>query len=303
MRTNRKMTLLAVALVSAAALTSCGTKKAVVDSTTGKITGTTGKTASPKTEDATELAKINFLRKVADNAAYSKNIVSKIKFGINTGKNQLSVAGSLHMRRDEVIRIQITPLGIMEAGRLEFTKDHVLLVDRIHKEYVEASYADVDFLQRNGLDFYALQALFWNELFVPGTQKMTDSSLRNFSADLNGGAETSIGITYGKMSYKWNADSKTGLINSVLAKYSSQQDGNTSVNCKYSAFKALGTKQFPTDILLTLSTKAVKNANNMSLRLQLNTLTTDSDWESETTVSSKYKKVSVEEILTTLGSM
>lgn len=303
MRTNRKITLLAVALVSAAALTSCGTKKAVVDSTTGKITGTTGKTASPKTEDATELAKINFLRKVADNAAYSKNIVSKIKFGINTGKNQLSVAGSLHMRRDEVIRIQITPLGIMEAGRLEFTKDHVLLVDRIHKEYVEASYADVDFLQRNGLDFYALQALFWNELFVPGTQKMTDSSLRNFSVDLNGGAETSIGITYGKMSYKWNADSKTGLINSVLAKYSSQQDGNTSVNCKYSAFKALGTKQFPTDILLTLSTKAVKNANNMSLRLQLNTLTTDSDWESETTVSSKYKKVSVEEILTTLGSM
>lgn len=303
MRTNVKIASLAACAICAAALTSCGTKKAVSDAALGNVAAASGKTASKKTESTAELAKINFLRKVTDNAAYSKNIVSKIKFGINTGKNELSVAGSLHMRRDEVIRIQITPLGIMEAGRLEFTKDYVLLVDRIHKEYVKASYADVDFLSRNGLDFYALQALFWNQLFVPGTQKTTDSSLRNFSADINGGTETSIGIAYGKMSYKWNADSKTGLINSVVAKYSSQKDGNTSVYCKYSAFKPLGTKQFPTDILLTLSTKAVSNAKNMSLRLQLGTLTTDSDWETETAVSSKYKQVGVEDILNKLGAM
>lgn len=303
MRTRVRTTFLAFAAICSAMLTSCGTKKIVSDGAADKIVAANGKTTAQKTENTAELAKVNFLRKVTDNAVYSKNIVSKIKFGINTGKNELSVAGSLHMRRDEVIRIQITPLGIMEAGRLEFTKDYVLLVDRIHKEYVKASYADVDFLSRNGLDFYALQALFWNQLFVPGTQKTTDSSLRNFSADLTGGAEAAIGIAYGKMSYKWNADSKTGLINSVEAKYSSQRDGNTSVNCKYSNFKSLGTKQFPTDILLTLSTKAVRNANNMSLRLQLNTLTTESDWESKTTISSKYKQVGVEDILNKLGAM
>ena len=114
---------------------------------------------------------MNFLRKVTDNAAYARNIVSKIKFTMNTGSKDISVAGSLHMRKDEVIRIQLTPFGIMEAGRLEFTKDYVLLVDRIHKEYVKTSYDSVDFLQRNGLDFYARAGIVLEPAFRAGNAK------------------------------------------------------------------------------------------------------------------------------------
>ncbi|MFW5552910.1 MAG: DUF4292 domain-containing protein, partial [Prevotella pectinovora] len=184
MRKYGKFTILGVALTIAALTTSCGTKKAITNdgaeirnTTTTAAGNSHGKNA--KSERAMETAKMDFLRKVTDNAAYARNIVSKIKFTMNTGSKDITVAGSLHMRKDEVIRIQLTPFGIMEAGRLEFTKDYVLLVDRIHKEYVKTSYDSVDFLQRNGLDFYALQALFWNQLFVPGTQKTTDSSLKN----------------------------------------------------------------------------------------------------------------------------
>ncbi len=284
-------------------ITSCGTKKSVAGDNSLLVTGKAKKDNSAENDNAAALAQLNFVRKVSDNAVYATNIVSKIKFTLNTGKNNVSVGGSLHMRKDEVIRIQITPLGLMEAGRLEFTKDYVLLIDRIHKEYVKASYADVDFLQRNGLDFYALQALFWNQLFVPGEQKVSDSSLKNFSAALLGASTTDVSLSHGKMSYVWNTDSKTALINSVTAKYSSATDGNTSVNCKYSSFRSVGTKQFPTDIFLSMSTKAIKNASNMSLRLQLNTLTTDSDWETKTSVSSKYKQVSVQELLGKLGSL
>lgn len=300
MRNFRNITFAATLALAIATLSSCGTKKIATGST---ATTTTANKHTASDDKTTELQKINFLRKVTDNAVYAQNIVSKIKLDINTGSNEISVAGSLHMRRDAVIRIQITPFGIMEAGRLEFTKDHVLLVDRIHKEYVKASYSDVDFLARNGLDFYALQALFWNQLFVPGTQKTTDSSLKNFSATIGGGQFTPISISYGKMSYLWSADTKTALLRAVDAKYSGSQNDNTSVSCKYSDFKTMGTKQFPTDILLTLSTKAVRNANKMSLRLHLNTLGTDSDWEAETTVSSKYKQVSADEILKKLGSL
>ncbi len=284
-------------------ITSCGTNKSVVGGASSSAIGKAKKDNETKNDKAAALEQLNFVRKVSDNAVYTNNIVSKIKFTLNTGKDNVSVGGSLHMRKDEVIRIQITPLGIMEAGRLEFTKDYVLLIDRIHKEYVKASYSDVDFLQRNGLDFYALQALFWNQLFVPGVQKLSDSSLKNFSAALLGGATTDVSLSQGKISYVWNTDSKTALINSVTAKYSSMADGNTSVNCKYSSFRSVGTKQFPTDIFLSMSTKAIKNSDKMSLRLQLNTLTNDSDWETKTSVSSKYKQVSVRELLSKLGSL
>ena len=283
---------------------SCGTKKtAVADTAVSAPDKVNGHVDGKKESNAAALEQLNYVRRVSDNAVYADNIVSKIKFSLNTGKNDITVAGSLRMKKDEVIRIQITPLGIMEAGRLEFTKDYVLLVDRIHKEYVKASYSDVDFLQKNGLDFYALQALFWNQLFVPGEQKITDSSLKNFSAKLLGGEATDVSLTHGKMSYVWSTDSKSALINSVTAKYAGGTNGNTSVNCKYSSFRNMGAKQFPTDILLTLSTNAIKNANKMSLRLQLNSLANESGWETKTAVSSKYTQVSVQELLNKLGGL
>jgi hypothetical protein len=155
---------------------SCGTKKTVVDNSTDVKTVT-------GTEDAEQL-KLNYMRRVYDNAVYTQNIVSNIDFSIDTGSKDISVGGSLHMRKDDVIRIQLTAFGLMEVGRLEFTKDYVMIVDRIHKEYIKADYNKVSFLQRNGLNFYSLQALFWNMLFMPGTKKVTDDMLKQFAGDV-----------------------------------------------------------------------------------------------------------------------
>lgn len=297
---------LLVAAASLIAVTSCGTKKVVAEGGKNTSLATSNEKKQNKVEEdaaVSGIEQMNFLRKVSDNAVYAQNIVSKIKCTINTGSNDLSVGGSLHMRKDKVIRIQITPFGLMEAGRLEFTKDYVLFVDRIHKEYVKATYSEVDFLKNNGLDFYALQALFWNHLFVPGMQNLPDSSLKEFRAQLTGAPKTRVVLSKGKMNYVWTADSKTALVNSLNATYAGGNNGNTSVNCSYSAFKQLGTKQFPTDITLTMSTKAVKNASKMMLRLQLGTISTDGDWEEKTTVSSKYKQVKMETLLGKLSNM
>lgn len=303
MKIYRKLSRLAAVLAAVVALVSCGAKKAVVDGASGSTT-VAGGASSADGSGVAALEQMNYLRRVADNAVYAKNIVSKINCTINTGSKEMSVSGSLHMKKDAVIRIQITPFGLMEAARLEFTPDYVLLVDRLHKEYVKASYSDVSFLQQNSLDFYALQALFWNQLFVPGTQKMTDSSLKNFTASLDGKSTTDVSITGGKMNYVWTTESRTALISAVNAKYTGKGAGaNTSVTCKYGSFKSVGAKQFPSDITLTMSNSAVKNAGKMMLRLQLNNITSEDGWEEKTSVSSKYTQVSVQDLLGKLGSL
>lgn len=312
-----KSRFITVAVMAFAVMTisSCGTKRIAADglanntnATTPSKNGTKQTAASGSQQShndgAVQIEQMNFLRKVADNAVYAKNIVSKIKCTINTGSNDLSVAGSLHMKKNVVIRIQITPFGLMEAGRLEFTPDYVLLVDRIHKEYVKASYSDVDFLSNNGLDFYALQAIFWNQLFVPGTQKITDSSLKSFSAALNGTATTGISLSHGKMKYVWNTNSTSALINSLHATYTGTgAAANTSVNCQYADFRPVGAKQFPADITLTMNAKAIRNSSKMMLRLQLNSISNEDGWEEKTSVSSKYKQVSAQDLLGKLGSL
>ena len=276
------------------AVVSCGTKKSAVD-------GTTSATGASRGAASSETQRIDFMRKVYDNEVYAKSISSKIKFTINTGSKDLSVSGSLKMKKDEVIRIQLTPFGLMEVGRLEFAKDYVILMDRINKEYVKASYADVDFLRDNGLDFYALQALFWNQLFIPGTQEITDSSLKNFSVTFNDAvANTIVSLKRGSMSYRWSADKTSGQLRSVDVTYSGKTSGTTTVTCNYGSFKPLGRKQFPRDITLIMKSDAVKGGKRMSLNMSLDGIDTSGDWETYTSVSGKYKHVSVQDVMNRL---
>lgn len=251
-----------------------------------------------------ESVRMDFLRKVSDNAVYAVNISSKIKFNIASGSKNISVSGTLRMRKDDVIRIQLTPFGLMEAGRIEFTKDYVLIMDRINKEYIKAAYSEVDFLRDNGLDFYALQALFRNELFVPGEQKVKDSSLKIYKVDMPEGAgENRIQLERGKMRYVWTADKKTGRITETHASYSSNTHGTTSLECDYSGFAPLGSKMFPTGIVLKMNTEALKNKKNLSIGIQMNTPGTDGDWESRTQISGKYRQVSVEDVMKRILSL
>lgn len=280
-------------ILSAVCLTvvSCGTKKAAMSGGSSLSSG--------KNDVENVLArKTDFLRKVYDNEVYAKAISAKIKFSVNAGSKDITVSGSLKMKKDDVIRIQLTPFGLMEAGRIEFTKDYVLMVDRINKEYIKASYKDVDFLQRNGLDFYALQALFWNQLYVPGTQSITDSSLKNFDVTFNDAvANTLVTLSRGNMNYVWQTDKTSGQIKAVDITYNSKTEGSTTVKCTYGTFKPLGAKKFPTDITLMLNSSSVKKANGASVNISMSGMDTSSDWESRTSVSDKYKKVEAQDVI------
>ncbi len=292
---NNKNFLYLIVFSMSLFLVSCGTSK----STTGE------KTSVIDTDDNSMVAEhsIEYLRKVYDNEVYAQNISSKIKFTITAGAKDVSVSGSLKMKKDEVIRIQLTPLGIMEAGRIEFTKDYVLIMDRINKEYIKADYSQVEFLQQNGLDFYALQALFWNSLYVPGTQKITDSSLKNFTVTSNSALKNNlVSLKKGKMDYVWETDKTSGQIKAVNVTYTNN-NSSTEVGCTYDSFKSLGTKNFPTDITLNLHSDAIKDTNTLSMKIAISNMDTSDDWETYTDLSGKYKQVSVQDVMNKILSM
>ena len=88
------------------------------------------------------------MQRITDNALYQRNLVSNLTFTLNDGRKDITVPGILRMRKDEVIRLQLLiPILRSEVGRIEFTKDYVLFIDRIHKQYVKASYDEVGFLR------------------------------------------------------------------------------------------------------------------------------------------------------------
>lgn len=291
LKNNNRLFRGIIILAVSVAVVSCGTKKTV-------MSGGSSTSVDKNSVESVLARKTEFLRKVYDNEVYAQAISAKIKFSIDTGSKDLTVSGSLKMKKDDVIRIQLTPLGLMEAGRIEFTKDYVLVVDRINKEYIKAAYSDVDFLQRNGLDFYAIQALLWNQLFVPGHQKITDSVLKNFGVTFNDAvANTLVTLKRGNMNYVWQADKESGQIKALDVTYNSQSIGSTSVKCTYGSFKPLGTKNFPTDINFMVHTGYVKRVNGVAVNISMSGLDTSADWETRTAVLDKYKRVDAQDIM------
>ena len=178
------------------------------------------------------------------------------------------------------------------------TKDYVMVVDRIHKEYLKADYSEVAFLKRNGLNFYSLQALFWNQLFIPGSDQMRDSELKKFDVDLLPEALYSIiALERDKMSYKWQADNKSYEIKQADVSYSNSEWGNASLKWNYGNFTTFGGKKFPSQINITAASSALKGGQSMTVELTLENLSNNSDWESRTQLSNKYTAVSAEDVL------
>ena len=249
-------------------------------------------TEEPAPVTAETVQQRQFLQKVNDNAQHAKFITSKVKFTVEAGPQTISLTGNLKMKRDDVIRMQLMAFGFVEAARLEFTQDYVLIMDRINKQFLKAPYAHVDFLRNSGLNFYSLQALFWNELFQPGMKKVSDESLKKYDAML-GGEDVVIRLEEGKMDYSWLASEKDGRIKMANILYKDRLNGNSQLNWDYTAFQKMGSKNFPTNMKITFTSPK----KEVKLGLTLNYLGNESEWETRTEVSNKYREVSVDDIL------
>ncbi|MBR1547639.1 MAG: DUF4292 domain-containing protein [Prevotella sp.] len=250
------------------------------------------KEVSPQTTQADNMTKDEFLTKVGDNAQSARFITSKVKFSVEVGSQQMTLTGNLKMKRDDVIRLQLMAFGFVEAGRLEFTKDYVLIMDRINKQYLKVPYAQLEFLRNNNIDFNVLQSLFWNELFQPGKTRTTDKNLKTLNTDM-GGTDVVISIENDKLSYRWLAEKQTALVKMANIMFSDRYRGNYVLNWDYEDFKYHNRKLFPTTHKIIFSTPE----KEVKMGMMLNYLGADEDWEPRTQVSSKYRQVEVDEIL------
>lgn len=280
-------------------MVACASKKASI-----------GQTPEEKSKMETHSAQsaavqqLIFVQKVSDNQVYVKNIVGNMSFNLQTAGKDITVPGSVHMRKDEVIRLQLfMPFLGSEVGRLEFTPDYVLIINRIHKEYVKADYNQLVFLSDNGLSFYSLQALFWNQLLLPGKQSISESDLKSFNAQLTASGENvPITLQSNNMKYLWETDRNSGRINETTVTYTSAAHGSSILNWTYSDFRSVGTKFFPAKQVFHFSTNT-KAMPKTRISISMNSINTDAGWDTHSSISEKYKQVEVKDVISKILSM
>jgi len=109
-------------------------------------------------------------------------ITAKMSLAVDlNGKGPTKVNGTLRMKRDEVIQLSIAPFLGIEVARAEISPDGVLVMDRMNKRYVQVPFDELKNLAKADLDFHTLQALFMNEIFLPGKKVLTVRDISSFA--------------------------------------------------------------------------------------------------------------------------
>ncbi len=269
-------------LLCAVAFASCRSTKNI-----GSATTSSSAVTAPSSTESTAAAVV---KNVAKNQVTKTFLTAKVKVEIEGLGKSLSANGTLRMKRNDVVQLSVTFLG-MEVGRLEFTPQDVLIVDRLNKQYVRAAYSEVSFLKKANLDFYALQSVFWNELFVPGERNAANSASRFTLSYQNGTPVLSLTNTP-QLSYSFLTQPNPALLTALVVKGTKDTDKG-EFRFDYSDFSAFDGRQFPN----AMSMKVTDTGKDVGLKLNLSRLANDSDWETRTTVSSKYTRRSVDQVL------
>lgn len=92
---------------------------------------------------------------------------AKTAITLDYNGHTVTLKGRLRMRRDEVVQMSITALGVVEIAVVEFTAKGAYIIDRVNRRYALFDYSS-GWMNLAGINFSAVQGLFWNRLFMPG---------------------------------------------------------------------------------------------------------------------------------------
>lgn len=233
-----------------------------------------------------------YLERLIEYSPCWQAVTGKVAFDVKMGsKGSAKLNATIRMKRGEVIQLSVAPLLGIEVARMEITPAHILVVDRLHKRYVEISFESLSGMLNAELDFNSLQSLFLNEIFLPGKSRLEMNDVRRFLIFSEGEQALLVPKTGKALSYKFFTGAESGL----LEKTRLGVDGTDyALEWDYSEFSSLDGKPFPRHILASLVGCGGKD---YSLDMKFSRLSTNANWEATTELSSKYRKMELRELL------
>ena len=217
-------------------------------------------------------------------------LTAKMSLALDVSGKTKKVNGTMRIKKGEVIQLSIAPLLGIEIARAEISPYGVLVIDRMNKRYVRVTFTELQELTNAQLDFHTLQALFLNEIFLPGKKDLTSRDLSAFDIELVG-RDVRLDVRKTKrFAYTFLMQGTEALLKESLV---GLKDANYALSWKYENFRSLGQKQFPNT--MTLSFMGLKKPMNATF--SLSRLSANSNWESYTKVSDKYEQVKLEDLI------
>lgn len=247
--------------------------------------------AETELEDKTNL---NLFEDVLTKELKYTTFSSKMSMSFSTGRRVLNSKATLRIVRDEGIQLSLQPVFGIEMFRLYMQPDCIIILDRMNKRYVHESIDDIKKQFPVGFDFYTLQSLFTNALFIPEQSNISTNDYKNFkyskSSDnyLLSARDKKSNIDY---SFCVNGNDQITLAQMYML------NKDYSLDWVYDEFVLTGNLFFPHKMQVLATTEKRKIDTSMSL----SSISLNEPLSLDSSIPSSYAKVDLNEVIKLLS--
>jgi len=243
----------------------------------------TSSTGIMKTEEA-------FFASILENTLQFNTLSARMKLELTSPQQEVSSRINLKMIRNDRMQLSIQPFLGIEVFRIEVTNDSIKIVDRMNKCYMVDSYDNLKGETVIDFNFQNLQALFTNQMFVPGENNISPKHFGRFRMTKeNNSAELKLKDRNG-IFYTFKAGANEKLLSTNIENTSNNQ----TLSWDYNDFQTVNKQQFPLKMTARLSEG---NKIQGTATLTFSSTEIDSPLKTDFIIPNGYERVTSEEII------
>lgn len=236
-----------------------------------------------------------FFEAMEEHSFQFNTMTARLNAELKTAKNNMSSRVDLKMVRDSAFQLSVQPFLGIEVFRAEFTVDSIKVVDRMNKRYVAERYADLKGQTPIEFNFYNLQALFTNHIFLPGKQEIDPKQYKRFKLNQEGStAEIKVKDTMGLL-YTFFADGEEKLLSTYITDPSEQY----ALQWDYSDFRVAEGQPFP----MLMDVQVLANGSSQGgIAFRFSRIQTNVPVNLDFSIPAKYKRITFAQIIKSISN-
>lgn len=235
-------------------------------------------------------ADTELFKDVIDKEIKFNTFSSKLNMTISTGTKTISSKGNLRIINNEAIQISVQPLFGIEMFRVYVEPDYLIVLDRMNKRYVKESFEDLKEKSPIGFNFYSLQSLFTNSLFIPEQSTVSTNDYRKFKfSETDDNYYLSASDKKSNIDYSFSVNGNDQITSTQL--FLPKKD--YSLQWNYDQFTLMKNIFFPHEMKVVASTQKRK----LNTSFSLSDINLDTSMNLETSIPDSYTKMEFSEVL------
>ncbi len=234
-----------------------------------------------------------FFTSLKEQALQYNTLTARLNVTLDLPGKNFSSRVDLKMIRDSALQLSVVPFLGIEAFRIELTADSIKVIDRLNKRYVADNYEKMRSETPVAFNFYNLQALFTDHIFIPGEKEFSTAQYSRFKL-IQEGPAAEIRITDNlDILYTFIADGEEKLLSTHI----SDPSGRFFVNWLYSDFRLVENQPFPMQMDVSVNEEQVKKGG---IQIGFSRMQLNDPLQIETSLPARYQQVRLSDIIKSL---